>query len=105
VAEIDPDNPKILHRLARVYTRLERPLEALDVYDRIQPPVSSKDTAPARAMLQLQQQTAGAETNPELAVVGDYYHELEITSEAEAEDIQKQFEKLGYSAPIGRQAK
>lgn len=50
--ELDPNNEKILLRLARIYTNLGRPQEALDTYDRIQPPPSAKDTAPARAMLQ-----------------------------------------------------
>lgn len=39
-----------MHRLARVYTSLGRPSEALNVYDRIQPPASAKDKAPAEAM-------------------------------------------------------
>jgi DnaJ family protein C protein 7 len=51
-SELEPDNPKILHRLARVYTSLGRPSDALDIYDRIQPPPSTKDTAPAQAMQQ-----------------------------------------------------
>jgi DnaJ family protein C protein 7 len=50
--ELDPNNPKILHRLARVYTSLGRPNEALEVYDAIQPPASAKDRAPAVSMLQ-----------------------------------------------------
>ncbi|MBE7182462.1 MAG: tetratricopeptide repeat protein, partial [Terriglobus roseus] len=50
--ELEPNSAKILHRLARVYTSLGRPQEAIDVYDRIDPPASAKDTAPARAMLQ-----------------------------------------------------
>lgn len=48
--ELEPGNPKIMHRLARVYTSLGRPAEALSVYDRIQPPASAKDKAPAEAM-------------------------------------------------------
>lgn len=50
--ELDPSNPKILLRLARIYTSLGRPQEALDTYARIQPPPSAKDLAPAKAMLQ-----------------------------------------------------
>jgi DnaJ family protein C protein 7 len=50
--ELDPNNPKILLRLARIYTSLGRPQEALDTYARIQPPPSAKDVAPAKAMLQ-----------------------------------------------------
>lgn len=49
---LDPNNPKILLRYARVYTSLGRPTEALDVYDRIDPPVSAKDRGPAASMAQ-----------------------------------------------------
>lgn len=48
--ELEPDNAKILHRLAKVYTALGRPQEALDVYDRIQPPATAKDKAVALNM-------------------------------------------------------
>ena len=48
--ELEPDSAKILHRLAKVYTALGRPQEALDVYGRIQPPASAKDKAPALSM-------------------------------------------------------
>lgn len=47
---LEPNNAKILHRLAKVYTSLGRPQEALDVYDRIQPPATAKDKAAASAM-------------------------------------------------------
>lgn len=50
--ELDPQNPKILLRLARIYTSLGRPQDALNTFDRIQPPPSAKDIAPAKAMLQ-----------------------------------------------------
>ena len=50
--DLEPNNAKILHRLARVYTSLGRPAEALEVYERIQPPASTKDMAGARSMLQ-----------------------------------------------------
>jgi DnaJ homolog subfamily C member 7 len=50
--ELDPQNPKILLRLARVYTSLGRPQDALSTYARIQPAPSAKDVAPAKAMLQ-----------------------------------------------------
>lgn len=50
--ELDPNNAKILHRLARVYTSLGRPKEALEIYNAIQPPASAKDRAPAVSMLQ-----------------------------------------------------
>lgn len=49
--EINPQNPKILLRLARVYTSLGRPQDALHTYARIQPAPSAKDLAPAKAML------------------------------------------------------
>jgi DnaJ family protein C protein 7 len=50
--ELDPQNPKILLRLARVYTSLGRPQDALNTYARIQPAPSAKDVAPAKSMLQ-----------------------------------------------------
>jgi DnaJ family protein C protein 7 len=54
--ELDPNNAKILLRLARIYTSLGRPQEAVDIYATIQPPPSTKDTAPASTMLQHIQQ-------------------------------------------------
>ena len=48
--ELDPNNAKILHRLAKVYTSLGRPQEALDTYDRIEPPASAKDKVSASNM-------------------------------------------------------
>ena len=48
--ELEPNNSKILHRLARIYTNLGRPSDALDIYSQIQPPVSAKDKAPADLM-------------------------------------------------------
>ncbi|MCJ1248601.1 hypothetical protein MMC30_005819 [Trapelia coarctata] len=45
--EMDPGNSKVLLRLARIYTNLGRPSEALEIYNQIQPPVSAKDKAPA----------------------------------------------------------
>src|SRR6201992_838211 len=50
--ELGPNNQKVLLRLARIYTSLGRPKEALQVYNAITPPVSVKDKAPATAMLQ-----------------------------------------------------
>jgi DnaJ family protein C protein 7 len=50
--ELDPQNPKILLRLARIYTNLGRPQDALNTFARIQPPPSAKDIAPAKSMLQ-----------------------------------------------------
>jgi tetratricopeptide (TPR) repeat protein len=48
--ELDPNNAKILHRMARVYTSLGRPKEALETYDRITPAASQKDRQPAVTM-------------------------------------------------------
>ncbi|KAI9810487.1 MAG: hypothetical protein M1827_006263 [Pycnora praestabilis] len=50
--ELEPNNPKILLRVARIYTSLGRPSEALDVYNQIQPSVTAKDKAPAVSMQQ-----------------------------------------------------
>lgn len=50
--ELDPQNPKILLRLARTYTNLGQPQEALDTFARIQPAPSAKDVAPAKSQLQ-----------------------------------------------------
>ena len=50
--ELEPNNAKIMHRLARVYTSLGQSNEAILVYDRIQPPASSKDKEPALKMKQ-----------------------------------------------------
>jgi DnaJ family protein C protein 7 len=50
--ELDPNNPKILLRLGRIYTQLGRPREALATFGRIQPPPSAKDLAAAKAMQQ-----------------------------------------------------
>lgn len=50
--ELDPQNSKILLRLARIYTNLGRPQDALNTFARIQPPPSAKDIAPAKSMLQ-----------------------------------------------------
>jgi DnaJ family protein C protein 7 len=51
-ALLDPENPKIQLRLARIYTSLGQPEEAMSTFERIQPPPSVKDMAPAREMLQ-----------------------------------------------------
>lgn len=49
--ELDPENYKIMHRLARILTNLGRPAEALDVLSKVQPPASAKDRSTAEAML------------------------------------------------------
>ncbi|KAK6372251.1 hypothetical protein LTR64_004167 [Lithohypha guttulata] len=46
-SRMDPDNDKVLHRLARIYTSLGRPEDALSVYSRI-PNASATDTGAAR---------------------------------------------------------
>ena len=50
--EIESQNPKVLHRLARIYISLGRPSEALDVLDRIASfqTVPQQDRSPAQAM-------------------------------------------------------
>ena len=48
--DLEPNNAKVLHRLARVYTNLGRPSDALDVYDRIQPAATAKDKLQATVM-------------------------------------------------------
>lgn len=58
--ELEPNNSKIQHRLARIYTNIGRPADALDVYDRTQPPATAKDKAPAVSMQQHIQQAERA---------------------------------------------
>jgi DnaJ family protein C protein 7 len=50
-ASLDPNNIKILLRLARIYTSLGQPEEAIATFSRINPPPSAKDMAPAKEML------------------------------------------------------
>ena len=50
-ADFEPNNSKILLRLARIYTGLGRPDEAMITFGRISPPPSAKDTAPTKEML------------------------------------------------------
>ena len=50
-ADLDRHNNRIMLRLARIYTSLGRPEEAIATFGRIQPPPSAKDMAPAREML------------------------------------------------------
>ncbi|KAI5804555.1 hypothetical protein EDC01DRAFT_716063 [Geopyxis carbonaria] len=47
-----PNNPKTLLRMARIQVALGRPEDALETYDRMQPPPSAKDRAPAAQMIQ-----------------------------------------------------
>lgn len=46
------DNGKTLLRMARIQVALGRPADALQTYDRMSPPASTKDRAPAQQMLQ-----------------------------------------------------
>ena len=50
--EIESSNPKVLHRMARIYTSLGRPSEALEVLDRISSlqAVAPQDRSPALSM-------------------------------------------------------
>lgn len=48
--EIDPSNPKIMHRWAKILTNLGRPAEALDVLSRVQPPATATDRAQPEKM-------------------------------------------------------
>ncbi|GAB7339690.1 hypothetical protein MBLNU457_6266t1 [Dothideomycetes sp. NU457] len=48
--ELQPNNEKTLHRLARIYTSMGQPDQAIDTYARIQPPPSEKDMAQAKVM-------------------------------------------------------
>ncbi|KAL2271873.1 hypothetical protein VTJ83DRAFT_1244 [Remersonia thermophila] len=50
-ASLDPSNAKILLRLARIYTNLGLPEEAVATFGRMSPPPSAKDMAPAKEML------------------------------------------------------
>ncbi|PNY20896.1 DnaJ subfamily C member 7 [Tolypocladium capitatum] len=50
-ADLDPQNAKVLLRLARIYTGLGRPQEAMTTFGRINPPPSAKDMAPTKDML------------------------------------------------------
>ncbi|KAJ1305072.1 hypothetical protein OPQ81_000112 [Rhizoctonia solani] len=50
--DLDSTNPKILLRLARIYTNLGQPEEAMVTFQRIQPAPSAKDMQQAKDMLQ-----------------------------------------------------
>ena len=49
---LDGQNPKTLLRMARIYTALGQPLEAMETLKLIAPPVAHKDQAPAMSMLE-----------------------------------------------------
>lgn len=50
-ADMDGSNAKVIMRLARIYTSLGRPEEALNTFARLHPPPSAKDMLPAKEML------------------------------------------------------
>ncbi|GAO13135.1 hypothetical protein UVI_02024930 [Ustilaginoidea virens] len=50
-ADVDSQNAKILLRLARIYTALGRPEEAMTTFGRISPTPTAKDMAPTKEML------------------------------------------------------
>ncbi len=60
--QIEPSNPKVLHRLARIYTSLGRPSEALETLDRISSfqAVTPQDRSPALSMRNHIQQAENA---------------------------------------------
>jgi len=91
--ELDPQNPKILHRLAKVYTTLGQPTEALEVYDRItNPPATAKDRSPAQSMQTHIQQ---AEQNLQSSTSGSMV--LHALDQAE--------KQLGFAVPAPRKWK
>lgn len=51
-ADLDPQNAKVLLRLARIYTGLGRPEEAVLTFGRIHPEPSAKDVMASKEMLQ-----------------------------------------------------
>ena len=57
---LEPGNSKVMLRLARIYTALGRPAEALSIYARIEPDVAAKDTMPASVMQRYVEQAANA---------------------------------------------
>lgn len=48
--QLDPTNPKIMHRWAKILTGLGRPAEALDVLSRVQPAATATDRAQPEKM-------------------------------------------------------
>lgn len=50
-ADLDPQNPKILTRLARIFVSLGLPEDALVTFNRITPSPAARDVAPAKEML------------------------------------------------------
>ena len=84
--ELESNNAKILHRLAKVYTALGRPQEALDVYDRIDPPATAKDKMQAK---QMQVNVANAEDSLKTSTSGSMViHALDQASRALGSGVQ-----------------
>ena len=54
--ELEPNNAKTLHRLARIYTHLGRPDDALGALSQVDPPATTRDKSPALVMKQQIQQ-------------------------------------------------
>jgi DnaJ family protein C protein 7 len=54
--ELDPTNPKIMHRWSKILVNLGRPTEALDVLSRVEPPATATDRAPAENMIKFVKQ-------------------------------------------------
>ncbi|QIW96143.1 hypothetical protein AMS68_001661 [Peltaster fructicola] len=90
--EMEPGNAKIIQRLAKIYTLLGRPQEALMALDRIQPAVPAKDRAAATAMLGHIQQAEDSlqnSTSGSMAV-----HALDLAEKG-----------LGFAVPVPRKWK
>src|SRR5690606_31584159 len=59
-ADLDPQNAKILMRLARIFVSLGLPEDALVTFNRIHPYPAQRDVAPAKEMLQHVRAAQGA---------------------------------------------
>ena len=86
---LDPNNEKVLHRLARIYTSLGRPEAALDVYSKI-PNASAADTGAAQKVkhvIEMAEKLLNTDN-------GDYRQALWNIDQAK--------HTLGYGAPVPR---
>lgn len=84
--DLEPNSAKILHRMAKIYTSLGRPEEALDTLNRIDPPASQKDKQPAVAMqthIQQAQDTLESGTSGSMAI-----HAIEQAEKGLASGVQ-----------------
>lgn len=86
---LDPTNDKILHRLARVYTSLGRPQDALDTYAKIKD-ASATDTAAARKALQA------------IEIAERTINDPEGNSNMALWNIDQAKQTLGFGAPMPR---